>query len=156
MFFDRASSKDGVGDGIVLVSPAHETIPLSYKLEFAATNNVVEYEALVLGLRDAKDMGIKEIIVFGDADLIIQQIRNVYQAKHPRLRSYRNEAWDLIDSFFLAFNISFIPRGEKSVVDSLVTSASNFKIPLPPKLIYDIEVKYRPSIPNNVKHWKVF
>ena len=40
--------------------------------------------------------------------------------------------------------------------DSLAASASNFKIPLPPKLKYDVEVKHRPSIPNNVKHWKVF
>jgi hypothetical protein len=64
--------------------------------------------------------------------------------------------WDLIDSFFLAFNISFIPREENTVVDSLAVSASNFRVPLPPKLRYDIEVKYRPSIPDNVKHWKVF
>jgi hypothetical protein len=42
------------------------------------------------------------------------------------------------------------------MADSLVVSASNFRVPLPPKLRYDVEVKYRPSIPDNVKHWKVF
>jgi hypothetical protein len=42
------------------------------------------------------------------------------------------------------------------LADSLATSASNFKVPLPPKFKYDVEVKYRPSIPDNVKHWKVF
>jgi ribonuclease HI len=156
MFFDGASSKDVVGAGVVLVSPAQEAISLSYKLEFEATNNVAEYEALVLGLRAAKDMGIKEISVFGDAELIVKQIRNMYQAKHPRLRTYRNEVWDLIDSFFSAFNISFIPREKNVMADSLAVSASNFKVPLPPKLRYDVEVKYRPSIPDNVKHWKVF
>jgi ribonuclease HI len=156
IFFDEASSKYGAGAGVVFVSPAQEIVSLSYKLEFEATNNVAEYEALVLGLRAAKDMGIKEIFVFGDAEMIVQQIKNIYQAKHPRLRSYRNGAWDLIDSFFLAFNISFIPRGENIVADSLAISASNFKVPLPPKLRYDTEVKYRPSIPDNVKHWKVF
>jgi ribonuclease HI len=52
---------------------------------------VAEYEALVLGLRDEKYMGIEEISVFGDAKLIFHQIRNIYQDKHPRLRSYRNE-----------------------------------------------------------------
>jgi hypothetical protein len=67
MFFDGASSKDVAGAGVVFVSPSRETISLSYKLEFEATNNVAEYEALVLGLRAAKDMGIKEISVFGDA-----------------------------------------------------------------------------------------
>jgi ribonuclease HI len=49
---------------------------------------VAEYEALVLGLRVAKDMGIEEISVFGDAKLIVHQIKNIYQAKHPRLRTY--------------------------------------------------------------------
>jgi ribonuclease HI len=156
MFFDGASSREGAGAGVVFVSPAQETIFLSYKLEFETTNNVAEYEALVLGLRAAKEMGIEEVAVFGDAELIVQQIKNAYQAKHPRLRSYRNEVWDLIDSFFSAFNISFVPREKNTVVDSLATSASNFKVPLPPKLRYDIEVKYRPSIPDNVKHWKVF
>jgi ribonuclease HI len=156
MFFDGASSKEGVGAGVVFVSPYQETIALSYKLEFEATNNVAEYEALVLGLRAAKDMGIEELSVFGDAELIVHQIKSIYQAKHPRLRAYRNEVWDLVDSFFLAFNISFIPREENTMADSLVVSASHFRVPLPPKLKYDVEVKYRPSVPDNVKHWKVF
>jgi ribonuclease HI len=156
MFFDRASSRESDGAGVFFVSPAQETISLSYKLEFETTNNVAEYEALVLGLRAAKEMGIQEVAVFGDAELIVQQIRNAYQAKHPRLKSYRNELWDLIDSFFSAFNISFVPREKNTVADSLATSARNFKVPLPPKFRYDVEVKYRPSIPNNVKHWKVF
>jgi hypothetical protein len=42
------------------------------------------------------------------------------------------------------------------VADSLATSTSNFKVPLPPKFRYDVEVKYIPSILDNVKHWKVF
>jgi ribonuclease HI len=154
--FDGASSKDVAGVGVVLVSPAQEAISLSYKLEFEATNNVADYESLVLGLRDAKDMGIKEISMFGDVELIFKQIRSLYQAKYPRLRTYRNEVWDLIDSFFSTFNISYIPRENNVMADSLVVSASNFKVPLPPKLRYDVEVKYRPSIPNNFKHWKVF
>jgi hypothetical protein len=48
MFFDRASSREGVGVGVVFVSPSQEAIPLSYKLEFETTNNVAEYEALIL------------------------------------------------------------------------------------------------------------
>jgi hypothetical protein len=42
------------------------------------------------------------------------------------------------------------------MVDCLVVSASNFRVPLPPKIRYYVEVKYRPFIPDNVKHWKVF
>ena len=70
IFFDGASSREGASAGVVFVSPCHETISLSYKLEFETTNNVAESEALVLGLRAAKDMGIKEITVFRDAEFI--------------------------------------------------------------------------------------
>jgi ribonuclease HI len=156
MFFDGASYKDGVGAGVVLVSPTRETIALSYKLEFEATNNVAKYQALVLGLRDVKDMGIEELAAFGDVKLIVHQVKNIYQDKHPTLKTYRNEVWDLIDNFFLAFNISFIPREENIVVDSSDVSASHFKIPLPPKLKYDVEVRYRPSVLDNIKHWRMF
>jgi ribonuclease HI len=156
IFFDGASSREGVGAGMVFVSPCHETIYLSYKVEFETTNNVVEYEACVLGLRAAKDMGIKEIEVFGDAKFIVQKIIKDYQAKHPQLRSYRNELWDLIDSFFLAFNIPFVPREENVMADSLAVSASHFRIPLLPKIRYDVEIQYRTFVPDNIKHWKVF
>jgi ribonuclease HI len=156
MFFDIASSCEGASAGVVFVSPCQETISLSYNLEFEATNNVAEYEALVLGLRVAKEMGIEEVAVFGDDELIIQQVINAYQAKHPRLKGYRNEVWDLIDNFFSDFNISFIPREENTLSDSSAVSASLFRIPLPPKIKYEVEIRYRPSFLDNIKHWKVF
>jgi hypothetical protein len=72
MFFDGASSGEGVGAGVVFISPCQEVVSLSYKMEFEDTNNVAEYEALVLCMRAAKEMGIREIAIFGDAELIIQ------------------------------------------------------------------------------------
>jgi ribonuclease HI len=134
MFFDGASSNIGAGAGVVFKSPSQETISLSYKLQFEVSNNVAEYEALVLGLRAAKEMGIREVAVFGDSELIVQQVKNVYQTKHPRLKNYRNEVWDLIDSFFLAFNISFIPREENAPADFQAFSASLFEAPAPPMM----------------------
>jgi hypothetical protein len=71
MFFDAASSSIGAGAGVVFKSPSREIISLSYKLEFEVTNNVAEYEALILGLRAEKEMGIREMAVFGDAELIV-------------------------------------------------------------------------------------
>ena len=44
----------------------------------------------------------------------------------------------------------------RHISSTTIFSASNLRIPLPPKLKYDVEVKYRPSIPDNVKNWKVF
>jgi ribonuclease HI len=156
MFFDGASSRGGTGAGVIFVSHCQETISLSYKLEFESTNNVAEYEALVLGLRAAKEMEIEGVAMFRDAELIIQQVRNSYRAKHPRLRSYKDEVWDMIDNFFSSFNISFIPKEENTLADSLVVSTSLFRIPLPPKIKYDVDIRYRPSVPDNIKHWKVF
>ena len=72
------------------------------------------------------------------------------------LKFYRNEVWDLIDNFFIAFNISFIPRDHNQTIDSLDLAATYFKIPKVSHLKYPIEVRYRPSVPNNAKHWKVF
>ena len=58
MYFDGSSSKEGAGAGVVLISPGGEAVILMYKLEFTNTNNTAEYEALLLGLRDAKYLGI--------------------------------------------------------------------------------------------------
>ena len=72
MFFDGACSKQAAGAGVVLMSPTQEFIHLSFKLTFQVTNNIAEYEALILGLNTAKEMGIKGLKVFGDTDHIIQ------------------------------------------------------------------------------------
>jgi hypothetical protein len=64
--------------------------------------------------------------------------------------------WDLIDNSFSSFNISFIPRDKNTLANSLTVLVSLFRIPLPPKSKYDVQIKYRPSIPDNVKHWKIF
>jgi ribonuclease HI len=73
--------------------------------------------------------------VFGDAELIIQQVKNIYQAKHPRLRSYRNEVWDLIDNFFSAFNIVFVPREENTAADSLAHLSQFIQVPCHQRLM---------------------
>jgi hypothetical protein len=72
MYFDGASTKDSAGARVVLISPSKEIISFSFKLDFRTTNNIEEYEALLLGLNSTKEMGIKCLKVFGDADLIIQ------------------------------------------------------------------------------------
>ena len=90
MYFDGSSSKEGAGVGVVMISPGGELVSLMYKLEFVTTNNIVEYEALLLGLRATKDMGIQQISVYGDSELVVQQVRNNYQVKQYLLKVYRN------------------------------------------------------------------
>ena len=128
---------------------------MSFKLTFQVTNNIAEYEALILGLNVAKDIGIKDIKVFGDVDLIIQQVKKTFQARHPRLKAYRDEVWRLKDAFD-SFCISYIPRVKNQLANSIAMSTSMFIPPMPPRLCYQVQVKYRPSLPDNIQQWKVF
>ena len=150
MYFDRASAQSSIGVGVVLISPYKENIHLSYKLDFKTMNIVAKYEALLLGVKVAKEMGIMCINIFGDTDLIIQHINDNFQTKNIRLKAYRDKVWKLRDSFMF-FELSYIPRDLNYLADSLAVSASMFIPPLPPKLSYDVHVKYRPSLPDNVK-----
>ena len=54
MYFDGASAQSSVGTGVVLISPSKENIHQSCKLDFKTTNNIAEYEALLLGVKVAK------------------------------------------------------------------------------------------------------
>jgi len=71
MVFDGVYSKEGVGAGIVLISPTQKEIHFSCKLEFEAKNNVVEYEALILGLEESRKMQITKLDTFGDSKLVV-------------------------------------------------------------------------------------
>ena len=100
MYFDGSISKIGFGVGVYIISPIKDFKALSYKLTFECTNNVVEYAALLLGLNSLKDMGEKIIEVFGDSELVINQVNDSYQTKHPKMRAYRNEVWDMFGNYF--------------------------------------------------------
>jgi ribonuclease HI len=71
---------------------------------------MAEYEALVLGLKALKEMGSRRIVVHGDSELIINQVKGIYQEKHPILRAYRNTVLDLLEGFS-EYSLSVIPRG---------------------------------------------
>ena len=75
--------------------------------------------------------------------------------KNIILKAYRDEVWKLRESFMF-FELSYIPRDLNHLADSLAITTSLFIPPLPHKLNYDVQVKYRPSLPYNVKFWKVF
>jgi len=155
MLFDGACSRETAGAGVMLISLKQENTHLSFKMAFQVTNNIAEYEALILGLNAAKDIEIRNIKVSGDVDLIIQQENRTFRAKQPRLKTYRDEVWRLKDSFD-NFCISYIPRAKNQLVDSLAVFYSMFIPPIPPRVVYEVQMKYRPSLPDNVQHWKVF
>jgi ribonuclease HI len=59
MFFDGACTKESTGAGVELISPSKKTSHLSFKLDFKVTNNIAEYEALLLELNAVKETDIK-------------------------------------------------------------------------------------------------
>jgi hypothetical protein len=101
-------------------------------------------------------MSIDYLAFFGDSEFVINQVMNIYQTKQQRHKQYRNEVWDLIDNLFLAFNLSFIPREQNQKVDSMALAASMFRPPIGPSIKYQVEIKHITTIPDNIKHWKVF
>jgi hypothetical protein len=109
-----------------------------------------------LGLEAARKLKIENFIVYDDVELIIKKMREQYQDKHPRIRSYRNYAWDLTEKKFSSFNIHHIPRVENQHARSLGKAVATFMPPCMLKLKYHIEMRHIPSISNNIHHWKVF
>jgi ribonuclease HI len=156
MNFDGAHSRSGKGARIVLKSPTRKTYNFAFRIEFDATNNVAEYEALLLGLEIAKDMGIKILNIKGDSNLVILQVKNKYACKSERLRKYRNAIWDTIE-FFDAIDIIVIPRDQNSLADSLVVATSTLQ---PSEDLMKgkgkLKIIFRPFVPDNIDHWQVF
>jgi ribonuclease HI len=94
----------------VLISPTKREIHFSYNPEFEATNNVSEYESLILGLEETRKMQITKMVVFGYSELVVQQVKGSYQTRHPRMRAHRNQVWDMIDNFYEDFIIYIVLR----------------------------------------------
>ena len=82
---------------------------IACRLEFECTNNMVEYEALVQGLRKAIDIGVKVIKCVEDSEIIMKQVRNQIHCLSPRLVNYQRLIRDVTNSLS-AFNIKYVPR----------------------------------------------
>jgi len=122
-------------------------------LYFECTTNIVEYEALIIGLNLLREDKEKRVCYFIDSESVVKQVFGTYQTKHLRRRAYQNEVWDMFDNLFLEHKIYAISREENSITYSLATTTSAFKIPIYLNRKYEINVNHRPSIPNNIKHW---
>jgi len=96
MFFDRARCKHGYGAGVVFKSPEVHMKRFSFIFTWTCTNNVAKYEALYLGLSKAINMGIKCLIVHGDSELVINQVKDKISARHHYLKTYKNRVWSLL------------------------------------------------------------
>jgi hypothetical protein len=74
LFFDGSARSKRAGAGVVLVDPRGEQLKYMVHLDFEATNNMAEYEALIFGLTAALSLGVRELLVKGDSQLVIKQV----------------------------------------------------------------------------------
>ena len=123
MYFDGATNQNGSGIGVLLISPKGTHILFSGRLNFPATNNAIEYEACIIGLRATLGLGVKEFEVYVNLALIISQIQNRWKIKEERLMPYR----ECLQKWALKFNkiqYQYVPRMQNQIADALATMTS--------------------------------
>ncbi|XP_074297497.1 uncharacterized protein LOC141628227 [Silene latifolia] len=118
LYFDSASNYMGYGDGILLISAKGEHVPVLIKLDFNVTNNVAEYEACLLGLRNALDFAVKKLLVHWDSSLVINQVVRTRKIKSDSLAPYQARIEEL-ERYFDDVKYVHLPRDENKFADAL-------------------------------------
>ena len=85
---DGLSTSGGSGAGLVLQGPHETKVSYALKFGFEVSNNEAEYEALVAGLKLAKDIEVERIEILSDSMLVVQQLKREYEAKDEGMIKY--------------------------------------------------------------------
>jgi len=97
MYFHGSSTQGGAGAGLVFFSPNGLVSHHSYRQHFPCTNNVAEYEALLIGLELAAVMRMRSIHVLkGDSQLVVRQVIAEYEVIDAKQQPYTKRALDSI------------------------------------------------------------
>ena len=132
MYFDGAANHSRYEISVLLISPHGDHIPRSVRLAFSnqhlATNNIIEYEACILGLETTLELGIRQIEVFGDSNLVLRQIQGHWNTKDVKLRPY-HAYLKLLVGRFDDLSYTHLPRAQNQFADVLATLASMIDIP---------------------------
>jgi ribonuclease HI len=88
VFCDGSWGTFGVGAAAILISPSKIKTCYAAILEFNCTNNIAEYEAILLGLRKLKAMGLRRAVLKSDSQVITGQVDKSSKARDPKLEKY--------------------------------------------------------------------
>ena len=91
MYFDGSIMASSSGAGVVLISLDRSMLCYAIHLHFLASNNTVEYEALINGLRIAIELSAMWLYVHGDSELVIDQVMKDSSCKSPLMAAYCQE-----------------------------------------------------------------
>jgi ribonuclease HI len=84
-----------------------------------ATNNVAEYQALLLGIERAAGLGASELELIGDSELIVRQVRGEYKVKDEKLRGLHAQVRRALEGFD-RWSIDHVRREDNAEADRLV------------------------------------
>ncbi|XP_074282820.1 uncharacterized protein LOC141607367 [Silene latifolia] len=118
MYFDGDARRDGAGAGVVFISPQNHVIPYSFTLTQFCSNNVAEYKALILGLQMELEIGVRDMDIYGDSQLVISQVLDEYEVRKEDLIPYHRQALQLLNQLD-SINIGHIPRSANKLADAL-------------------------------------
>lgn len=86
------------------------------------TNNAAEYQALILGLREALDVGGTSIEIYTDSELVAKQMKGIYNVRNRRLSTFYREAVELVNKFH-RYELISIRREDNREADRLANEA---------------------------------
>ncbi|XP_070002392.1 uncharacterized protein [Nicotiana sylvestris] len=122
LFTNGSSNVTGAGLGIVLIPPLGETIRQAIKCH-PITNNEVEYEVVITGLEFVRELGIEQVIIKSDSQLVVNQMQGTYIARESRMQQNLEKAQDLVRQF-QSWKILQIPKEDNVEADALANFAS--------------------------------
>ncbi|GJX57247.1 reverse transcriptase domain-containing protein [Tanacetum coccineum] len=88
LFMDGSSCVDGSDAGLILTSLEGTEFTYALRFQFTSSNNEVEYEALIAGLRIASQMGVRNVYASVDSKLVANQVLGAYVAKEENMIKY--------------------------------------------------------------------
>ncbi|KAM1125390.1 hypothetical protein ACFX2B_040193 [Malus domestica] len=88
LYVDGSSNQQGCGAELILTTLDKVAMKYALRFKFKASNNKAEYEALLTGLRLAEHLGVKQIDIFSDSQLVVNQVTNNFDAKDSSMAAY--------------------------------------------------------------------
>ena len=106
---DGAANAQGSGAGLILTSLERIDIEYALRFGFRASNNEVEYEAVIAGLNLTHSMEVDQLEVCSDSQLVVKQIEDSYEARGEKMILYLKKVRELLKRF-VRVQIIHIPR----------------------------------------------
>jgi ribonuclease HI len=131
----------GAGVSAIITSPTGVKRRYAARLIFAlesdrCTNNIAEYEAVILGLRKLKALGVTTCIIKTDSKVVAGQIEKDYSAKDPALLQYLTAVRSL-EKQFKGFTLQHVDRAKNEEADALAKAAARGEA-LPSDVFYHV------------------